>query len=242
VSDARWTFTSKFVTMPRENVDTDQIIPARFLTTTDRTGLGPHAFHDWRYRADGSPNPDFILNQEVARGAQVLVAGHNFGCGSSREHAVWALAGAGFRAIVSSSFADIFRGNALGNGLLPIVVSPEVLASLQSSVSSQQQTQTVIPHEQRPTVIPHERSECRDLLSSQRDHVTVDLESCTLTLPNGDAVSFPVPAFSRYCLLNDTNEMSFLLDARPDVDVYESHHPASIDTLHSAAASGTAHG
>jgi len=161
VSDSQWTFTSTFVTLPRENVDTDQIIPARFLTTTDRTGLGPHAFHDWRYRADGSPNPDFILNQEVARCAQVLVAGHNFGCGSSREHAVWALAGAGFRAIVSSSFADIFRGNALGNGLLPIVVSADVLASLQSSVTSRERA----ANDDTSPVIPRERSESRDLPS-----------------------------------------------------------------------------
>src|SRR5260221_812967 len=137
MSAEMWAFTSSYVVMPRENVDTDQIIPARFLTTTDRTGLGPHAFHDWRYRADGSPNPDFILNQDAARDARVLVAGHNFGCGSSREHAVWALAGAGFRAVVSSSFADIFRGNALGNGLLPIAASPEFLERIPTGQSAQ---------------------------------------------------------------------------------------------------------
>ena len=125
-----WTFTSPYVRMPRENVDTDQIIPARFLTTTTREGLGPHAFHDWRYRVDDSPDPDFVLNRPDARDASILVAGHNFGCGSSREHAVWALLGVGLRAIISSSFADIFRGNALGNGLLPIQVSAEVLSGL----------------------------------------------------------------------------------------------------------------
>jgi 3-isopropylmalate/(R)-2-methylmalate dehydratase small subunit len=123
-------FTSTYLRLPRENIDTDQIIPARFLTTTSRDGLGPQAFHDWRYQADGSATPDFPLNQPAAREAQVLVAGHNFGCGSSREHAVWALQGAGFRAIVSSAFADIFQGNALGNGLLPIQVDAEVLRSL----------------------------------------------------------------------------------------------------------------
>jgi 3-isopropylmalate/(R)-2-methylmalate dehydratase small subunit len=128
--DTSWTFTSSFVVLPRENVDTDQIIPARFLTTTSRDGLGPHAFQDWRYLPDGSPNPEFPLNRPDARGAHVLVAGHNFGCGSSREHAVWALMGAGFRAVVSSAFADIFRGNALGNGLLPIEVDAELLAAL----------------------------------------------------------------------------------------------------------------
>jgi 3-isopropylmalate/(R)-2-methylmalate dehydratase small subunit len=125
-----WTFTSPYLQMPRENVDTDQIIPARFLTTTSREGLGPHAFQDWRYRTDGSPDPDFALNRPDARDARILVAGHNFGCGSSREHAVWALLGVGLRAVVSSAFADIFRGNALGNGLLPIQVSPELLAEL----------------------------------------------------------------------------------------------------------------
>src|SRR5258708_33276751 len=127
MSAAAWAFTSSYVVMPRENSDTDQLSPARFLTTTDRTGLGPHAFHDWRYRADGSPNPDFILNQDAARDARVLVAGHNFGCGSSREHAVWALAGAGFCAVGGSSFAGIFRGNGPGNRPLPIEGSPDVL-------------------------------------------------------------------------------------------------------------------
>ncbi|HEU4628831.1 MAG TPA: 3-isopropylmalate dehydratase small subunit, partial [Gemmatimonadaceae bacterium] len=111
-------------------VDTDQIIPARFLTTTERDGLGRHAFNDWRHRPDGTPDPDFVLNRPEAAGAHVLVAGHNFGCGSSREHAVWALMGAGFRAVVSSEFADIFRGNALGNGLLPVQVPADVLAAL----------------------------------------------------------------------------------------------------------------
>ena len=126
-------FSSPYVVLPRENVDTDQIIPARFLTTTERVGLGRHAFHDWRYRADGTPDPDFALNRADAAGARILVAGRNFGCGSSREHAVWALLGAGFRAVVSTSFADIFRGNALGNGLLPIQVDAATLARLQAS-------------------------------------------------------------------------------------------------------------
>ena len=194
-----WRFTSTYVTLPRENVDTDQIIPARFLTTTDREGLGPHAFHDWRYVADGTPNPDFALNHPDVRGAEVLVAGHNFACGSSREHAVWALMGAGFRAVVSSAFADIFRGNALGNGLVPIEVSPEVLARLMAE---------------------HSPESC----------VVVDLELQTLTLPWGDAIRFDVPPFSRYCLLHDTNEMSFLLDAGADIDAYERVHPSAIDT------------
>jgi 3-isopropylmalate/(R)-2-methylmalate dehydratase small subunit len=113
---------SKTVVIPSSNIDTDQIIPARFLTTTTKEGLGAQLFADWRYRADGSPNPDFALNLPQARGAQVLVAGRNFGCGSSREHAPWALLDFGFRAVISTEIADIFRGNALKNGMLPIVV------------------------------------------------------------------------------------------------------------------------
>ena len=113
---------SKTAVIPSGNIDTDQIIPARFLTTTTKEGLGLQLFADWRYRADGSPNPDFALNQPQARGAKVLVAGRNFGCGSSREHAPWALLDYGFRAVISTEIADIFRGNSLKNGLLPIVV------------------------------------------------------------------------------------------------------------------------
>jgi 3-isopropylmalate/(R)-2-methylmalate dehydratase small subunit len=113
---------STTVTIPSSNIDTDQIIPARFLTTTTKDGLGLKLFADWRYLADGSPNPDFVLNQAQARGAQVLVAGRNFGCGSSREHAPWALLEFGFRAVISTEIADIFRGNSLKNGLVPIVV------------------------------------------------------------------------------------------------------------------------
>jgi 3-isopropylmalate/(R)-2-methylmalate dehydratase small subunit len=113
---------SRTVVIASSNIDTDQIIPARFLTTTTKEGLGRQLFADWRYGADGSPNPDFVLNREQARGAQVLVAGRNFGCGSSREHAPWALLDFGFRAVISTEIADIFRGNSLKNGLLPIVV------------------------------------------------------------------------------------------------------------------------
>ena len=200
----QWKFSATYVVLPNENVDTDQIIPARFLTTTDREGLGPNAFNDWRYLADGSPNPDFVLNRPESRGAEVLVAGHNFGCGSSREHAVWALAGAGFRAVVSSTFADIFRGNALGNGLLPIQVSPETLAKLMASHT------------------PSAR-------------VTVNLEESTLTLPDGETVPFPVPPFSKYCLLNGIDEMGFLLETSDDAAKYEAAHRSSFSTLPAAA-------
>jgi 3-isopropylmalate/(R)-2-methylmalate dehydratase small subunit len=121
---------SRTVVLPAENVDTDQIIPARFLVTTSTEGLGEGLFADWRYDPAGQPRPDFVLNQEVARGATVLVVGRNFGCGSSREHAIWALQGGGFQAVVSTAFADIFRANALKNGLVPVVLDEETHASL----------------------------------------------------------------------------------------------------------------
>ena len=119
-------FTSNAVVLPVDNVDTDQIIPARFLKGTSRSGLGKSLFADWRYDAEGRPRPDFVLNRPETQGAAVLVAGDNFGCGSSREHAPWAIVDQGFRAVISTSIADIFRNNALKNGLLPIVVSPEL--------------------------------------------------------------------------------------------------------------------
>ncbi len=117
------TIRSRTVVLPSTNIDTDQIIPARFLTTTTRTGLGKQLFTDWRYNADGTPKPDFVLNRPEAQGCQILVAGRNFGCGSSREHAPWALLDYGFRAVISTEIADIFRNNSLKNGLLPVVVN-----------------------------------------------------------------------------------------------------------------------
>ena len=122
--------TSRYVVLPLDDVDTDQIIPARFLKRTARSGFGEHVFHDWRYDADGKPRPAFVLNRPEAAGAGLLVAGRNFGCGSSREHAVWALLEAGFRVVISSQFADIFRGNALGNGLLPVQLEPDIVQDL----------------------------------------------------------------------------------------------------------------
>ena len=124
------TIESKTVALPIENIDTDQIIPARFLKTVYMEGLGDNLFLDWRYLPDGSPNPDFALNKPSAKGAEILVAGDNFGCGSSREHAPWALKQYGFKAIISTSFADIFKGNALKNGLLPIIMPPDIHAEL----------------------------------------------------------------------------------------------------------------
>jgi len=123
-------FSSRTVVLPYTNIDTDQIIPARFLTTTTKVGLGRHAFTDWRYDANGAPKPDFVLNRPEAAGCAILVAGRNFGCGSSREHAPWALLDCGFRAVVSTEIADIFRNNSLKNGLLPIVVDEQTHAWL----------------------------------------------------------------------------------------------------------------
>ena len=188
-------FTSRYVVLPSENIDTDQIIPARYLTTTESTGLGPHAFHDWRYLPDGTPNPDFPLNAPTAEGARILVAGRNFGCGSSREHAVWALQGAGFSAVVSSQFADIFRGNALGNGLLPIEVSKRMLARLMDIASS-------------------------EYMAS----LAIDLETQTLQLPDGDVVKFPIAPFAKHCVLEGIGEMDFLLDATDIIAAFEGRH------------------
>ena len=194
-------FTSTYVVLPVDNVDTDQIIPARFLTTIESTGLGGAAFHDWRYHADGTPNAVFPLNQPGASVAHVLVAGRNFGCGSSREHAVWALLGVGFRAIVSAKFADIFRGNALANGLLPIEVEAPVVERL--AVAARDGA--------RP--------------------VSVDLDSQTLIMPDGDAIHFPIAAFAKHCLMHGIDDLDFLLGAAAEVGAYESTHPPRISTL-----------
>ncbi len=182
---------SRTVVLPQSNIDTDQIIPARFLTTTTKAGLGKQLFADWRYDAQGQPKADFILNQPLAQGCQVLVAGQNFGCGSSREHAPWALYDFGFRAVISSELADIFRNNSLKNGLLPIIVDKQT----------------------------HEW-----LLSNPGAEVTVDLETSTLTLPNGQKVTFPIEAFARYCLLNGVDELGFLRQQSEAIARYEQVH------------------
>lgn len=195
-------FEGRMVGLPINDIDTDQIIPARFLKVTDKLGLGANLFSDWRYNADGSPNPDFVLNRPEHQGAVVLVAGDNFGCGSSREHAPWALVGAGFQAVISTYFADIFRNNALKNGLLPIIVDEETQQQLLSLV------------EEDPTV-----------------SVKVDLESQTLVLPDGRNVTFPIDSFSKYCLLNGVDQLGFLLGLDEDIVAYEASHPARVNTL-----------
>jgi 3-isopropylmalate/(R)-2-methylmalate dehydratase small subunit len=151
-------FESRTVVMPMDNIDTDQIIPARFLKTISKVGLGDQLFCDWRYDESGKPKPDFVLNKPESKGAQVLVAGDNFGCGSSREHAPWALTQYGFKAVVSTSFADIFKGNSLKNGLLPIVVPADVhaklLASPGATVKIDLATQTLTTPEGRAVEFP----------------------------------------------------------------------------------------
>ena len=194
--------TGRIVAIPVNDIDTDQIIPARFLKVTDKEGLGKAAFCDWRYLEDGTtPNPDFILNKPQYQGASVLIAGDNFGCGSSREHAPWALSGAGFQAVVSTDFADIFRNNALKNGLLPIVVDEETQRQLFSLADEDPSTA-----------------------------VSVDVESQTLTLPDGRGVSFPLDGFSKFCLLNGVDQLGYLLALEDETLAYESQHPQRVDT------------
>lgn len=186
------TIESRTVVLPVTNVDTDQIIPARFLTTTTREGLGKQAFADWRYDATGAAKPDFVLNQPEAAVCTILVAGRNFGCGSSREHAPWALLDFGFRAVISTEIADIFKNNSLKNGLLPIVVDEGTHGWLMSNPGAQ---------------------------------VKIDLESSTVTLPNGTTAKFPIEGFARYCLLNGVDELGFLLKQAPAIERYESVLP-----------------
>ena len=195
------TLTSRCILLPASNVDTDQIIPARFLKTVSRRGLGEHLFADWRLDHDGRPRPDFPLNSSAAKGASILVAGDNFGCGSSREHAPWALLDFGFRAVVSTSFADIFRNNALKTGLLPVVLPQPAHAALLGL-----------------------------LAESPSEKVTIDLATQTVTLPNRSSHQFPLDPFARHCLLNGVDELGFLLDQESAIADYESTHPARVST------------
>jgi len=190
------------VAIPVNDIDTDQIIPARFLKVTDKEGLGKAAFCDWRYLEDGeTPNPDFILNDPVYQEASVLVAGDNFGCGSSREHAPWALMGAGFKAVISTDFADIFNNNALKNGLLPIIVDADTQQQLFSLA------------EEDPSTA-----------------VSVDVEAQTLTLPDGRAINFPLDEFSKYCLLNGVDQLGYLLALDEEVQAFEARNPQRVAT------------
>ena len=189
------TLTSHVVLLPVNNIDTDQIIPARFLKATDKKGMGDNLFADWRYNPDGSPRMEFVLNQCQSKGAQILLAGDNFGCGSSREHAPWALVGFGFRVIISTSFADIFRNNALKNGLLPIIVSEEVHRMLMDVVEE----------------IPHVK-------------FMVDLTKQTLTFPGG-TTTFPIDQFSKTCLLGGVDELGYIQQFSEKIIEYEARNP-----------------
>ena len=195
-------FDSLVAVLSVDNIDTDQIIPARFLKTISKAGLGDQLFFDWRYEADGSPKADFVLNSAPGNQANVLLAGDNFGCGSSREHAPWALTQFGFRAVISTSFADIFKGNSLKNSLLPIAVPRDVHAKLMGQMKANPQAR-----------------------------VQVDLATQTLTLPDGSACEFPVDGFSKTCLLEGIDELGFLLKHEAQIAAFEADAPAAVDTL-----------
>jgi 3-isopropylmalate/(R)-2-methylmalate dehydratase small subunit len=193
-------FASRIAPLLVNDIDTDQIIPARFLKVTDKVGLGANLFADWRFQADGNPKPEFVLNQPQHRGAAVLLAGNNFGCGSSREHAPWALLGYGFRAVISTSFADIFRNNALKNAQLPLTVDKKLHSHLSDLV-----------------------------LKQPAAEIDVDLESQTVRLPDGNAVQFPIDGFAKSCLLNGTDELGYLLGFEKQIQEYERTHLGLMD-------------
>ena len=185
------TLTSRALAIPVNDIDTDQIIPAQFLKVTDKNGLADALFYNWRYNDDKSPKPDFIINKPESQGAQILLAGDNFGCGSSREHAPWALTSWGVRAVISTSFADIFRNNSLKNGLIPIIVDDETHKML------------------------------FDLLEeAPRAELTVDLATQTVTFPGG-SFTFPIDAFNKTCLLNGVDELGYIMGFEKEIAAYE---------------------
>ncbi len=184
--------TSRVVPLPARDVDTDQITPARFLKVTVKTGMAAYLFYDWRFEAEGKPRPDFPLNQPRAAGAKILLAGDNFGCGSSRESAPWALVDFGFRAVISTSFADIFRNNSLKNGLLPVVIPAGTHEKLMEQA-----------------------------LEDPQLEVAIDLPSQTLTLPGGSMVRFPIDNFSKQCLLAGVDQLGYILKHEDQIAAYE---------------------
>lgn len=189
------TFSSTCVPLPMENVDTDQIIPARFLKATSRQGFGDNLFRDWRYDKEGTPIKSFVLNDPTYSGT-ILVAGKNFGSGSSREHAAWAVAGYGFKVVVSSFFADIFKNNALNNCVLPVVVSEAFLASLFASINANPNMQ-----------------------------VTVNLEDQTITNEaTGEKESFDINPYKKNCLLQGYDDIDFLLSKKDDIENWENNN------------------
>jgi 3-isopropylmalate/(R)-2-methylmalate dehydratase small subunit len=195
------TFTSRLAPLPIDNIDTDQIIPARFLKTISKAGLGDQLFYDWRYDAAGNPKPDFLLNTPEGRAAHVLLAGDNFGCGSSREHAPWALTQYGFRAVISTSFADIFQGNSLKNSLLPIILPPDAHKKLFTAVEAD------------PSAM-----------------VRIDLAAQTITLPDGTSVTFPIDPFARHCMLEGVDELGYILNQESAIASYEDGRQLTVNT------------
>src|SRR5665647_1018715 len=186
------TLTSTVVPLPIENVDTDQIIPARFLKATNKDGFGDNLFADWRYNKDGSPKTDFVLNNSTFSGS-ILVAGKNFGSGSSREHAAWAIDGYGFKVVVSSFFADIFQNNALNNGVLPVVVSADFLAEVFASVTA-----------------------------DPKATLTIDLENQSVTNnATGKSETFVINSYKKECLLNGLDDIDYLLSKKTQIEAYE---------------------
>ncbi|WP_179337048.1 3-isopropylmalate dehydratase small subunit [Winogradskyella ludwigii] len=188
------TLKSRAIPLNIENVDTDQIIPARFLKATDRKGFGDNVFRDWRYDKTGEINKDFVLNDTKYSG-QILVAGDNFGCGSSREHAAWAITDFGFKVVVSSFFADIFKGNALNNGLLPVQVSKDFLSDLLSLVVSNPQTELV-----------------------------VNLENQTISVPDSELLEdFEIDAYKKTCMINGYDDIDYLVNNKEQIEAFEAH-------------------
>ena len=183
--------------LDRVNVDTDQIIPKQFLKRIEKTGFGQFVFYDWRFGADGKKNPDFVLHEPRYEGASILVAGKNFGCGSSREHAVWALADFGFRAVISSSFADIFANNSTKNGFLTVRITDDELATVM------RRAQEIDNYE-----------------------VTIDLEKCEVSDDQGFRAKFPIDEFVRHCLLNGLDDIGLTLQHEKEIAAYETIHPA----------------
>ena len=192
------TLTSTPAPLKVVNVDTDMIIPKQYLKTIKRTGLGTALFSEMRYKEDGSENPDFVLNQPAYRKAQILVAGDNFGCGSSREHAPWALLDFGIRCVISTSFADIFYNNCFKNGILPITVSPEDLAKLMDDASR-----------------------------GANATLTVDLESQTIRGPDGGEIRFDLDAFRKHCLINGLDDIGLTMQKADQITAYEARNQAS---------------
>ncbi|MDO5607705.1 MAG: 3-isopropylmalate dehydratase small subunit [Capnocytophaga sp.] len=188
--------TATAIPLPTENIDTDQIIPARFLKSIDKQGFGDNLFRDWRFDKNNQPIADFVLNNPKYKG-EILLAGNNFGCGSSREHAAWSLTGYGFKVVVSSFFADIFKGNALNNGLLPVQVSEEFLKNILQTVTDNPTTE-----------------------------ITVDVENQTISY-NGNSAHFDIDPYKKICLINGYDDIDYLINSKNKIEEYERNRALS---------------